>query len=91
MPVHTMYLGRRRPGRRRYPATCGPSQVWYARFMGDKVKREDRQTRKYLRITLITAGVSLLLYFVVPNPWNQYFLVLAIAFAIMALGVLATR
>jgi len=59
--------------------------------MNDKPRREDRQTRKYLRISLSVAVVSLLLYFILPTPWNQYFLVLAIAFAIMALGVFATR
>ena len=59
--------------------------------MSDNGRKTDAQTRKYLRISLSVAAASLLLYFILPTPWNQYFLVLAIAFAIMALGVVVTR
>lgn len=59
--------------------------------MDEEDEKRDRRSRRDLRLALVPAGVFLLLYFVVPNPWNQYSLVLAIAFGIMAIGVIATR
>lgn len=59
--------------------------------MDEEDKQRERRTRRDLRWALVPAGIFLLLYLVIPTPWNDYSLVLGIAFAIMSLGVIATR
>jgi hypothetical protein len=59
--------------------------------MFNKGGKETRQTRKYLLLSMPPACLFLLLSFAFPAPWNQYLLVLAIGFFVMALGVIVTR
>ena len=59
--------------------------------MSEEDEERDRRTRRDLRLALVPAGIFLLLYLVIPSPWNDYSLVLGIAFAVMALRVIATR
>ncbi|MBN1856922.1 MAG: hypothetical protein JW846_08215 [Dehalococcoidia bacterium] len=59
--------------------------------MTEEDEQRDKRTRRDLRWALVPAGIFLLLYLVIPAPWNDYSLVLGIAFAIMAVGVIATR
>lgn len=56
----------------------------------DEEKKTKRDRRDF-RLALIPAVIFLLLYLVIPSPWNDYSLVLGIAFAIMTVGVLVTR
>jgi diacylglycerol kinase len=59
--------------------------------MAEEKEKEARRNRRDFRFAAIPAAVFLLLYLVIPAPWNDYSLVLGIAFAIMTVGVLITR
>lgn len=59
--------------------------------MAEEQKEQARRNRRDFRWAAIPAAVFLLLYLVIPAPWNDYSLVLGIAFAIMTVGVLVTR
>jgi len=50
-----------------------------------------RRTRRDLIITLSVSAITLLLFFVLPGPWNNYALVLAIGFFVLAVGVFVQR
>jgi len=59
--------------------------------MTEEDGKQARRNRRDFRWAAIPAAVFLLLYLVIPAPWNDYSLVLGIAFAIMTVGVLVTR
>lgn len=59
--------------------------------MAAEEEKEAHRNRRDFRLAAIPAAVFLLLYLVLPAPWNDYSLVLGIAFAIMTVGVLVTR
>lgn len=59
--------------------------------MDEEEEKKLKRDRRDLRWAAIPAVVFLLLYLVIPKPWNDYSLVLGIAFAIMTVGVIATR
>lgn len=59
--------------------------------MDEAEQKKIRRDRRDFRLALIPAVVFLLGYLVIPEPWNDYSLVLGIAFAIMTVGVLVTR
>lgn len=59
--------------------------------MDEAEQKKARRDRRDFRLALIPTVVFLLGYLVIPEPWNDYSLVLGIAFAIMTVGVLVTR
>ncbi len=59
--------------------------------MDEEEEKRLKRDRRDLRWAAIPAVVFLLLYLVIPKPWNDYSLVLGIAFAVITVGVLVTR
>jgi hypothetical protein len=59
--------------------------------MSEDKSERDRKTRRDLKLTLTVATVSLPFYWILPQPWNNFALILAIAFYIMAFGVFVQR
>jgi ABC-type Co2+ transport system permease subunit len=59
--------------------------------MSEEDEKKSTRDRRDLRWAAIPAVIFLLLYLVIPSPWNDYSLVLGIAFAVMTIGVLVTR
>jgi ABC-type Co2+ transport system permease subunit len=59
--------------------------------MSEEEEKKQKRDRRDLRWAFIPAVIFLLLYLVIPAPWNDYSLVLGIAFAVMTIGVLVTR
>jgi len=59
--------------------------------MDEEEEKKLKRDRRDLRWAVIPAVTFLLLYLVIPKPWNDYALVLGIAFAVITVGVLVTR
>ncbi len=59
--------------------------------MDEEAEKKAKRDRRDLRLAASAAVVFLLLYLVIPKPWNDYSLVLGIAFAVITVGVLVTR
>lgn len=59
--------------------------------MSEEEEKKEKRDRRDFRWAAIPAVIFLLLYFVIPKPWNDYSLVMGIAFGIMTIGFLAIR
>jgi len=70
---------------------CNLTQLWYRQDMSEEEEKKGKRDRRDFRWAAIPAVIFLLLYLVIPKPWNDYSLVLGIAFAVITAGVLVTR